>query len=183
MSGDYKTKTTTKARKLEDIVAEIEDSDAPASGSSAVVAEAVEKARAKEDTQEEVDVQYTEADLENFWISILNQEPYVETAKLRDLGYSVRTLNDIEKREIENYMDKSNIKLAMHYEAQEARCIVAYMFSKFGKFSVTEKDNIQARLEKLGAISMPVLDIMLNIMRKFNAKVGQMLEVINGPNF
>ncbi len=177
MSGDYKYEKPLSTMMEEDARKEDERTD---------LEKAVEKAREETtDTskEEEEDKLYTEAELEAFWISVINQDPFIERGSKRNLEYELRSMTDEQRREIEHYMDESTFKLAVHHEAQQARCNIAQTFIKFGKYSPSSKENLIIRLEKLGSVTVPVMDMMISIMAKFNQKLMQMTEAVNSPNF
>ena len=152
MSGDY-----TYEKPLADVIQENESKKSD-------LEKAVTQAREEPlEVKEEEEKFYSEAELEAFWISIVNQEPYTERGNKRGLEYELRSITDDQKREIERYMDECNIKLVAHYDAQQARCSLAQIFVRFGKYAPNPKDNLAERLTNLGGIAIPAIDVMLNI--------------------
>lgn len=136
-----------------------------------------------EESEEKEEKIYSEKELENFWISLMNKEPYVEEFEVRGMPVILKAPIDKVKSEMEILQDSSGVRTREAYEQYSTRLLIAATVVKCGKYKVQEDDTLVKKLEALKDVPLPLYDFMIRLVGRFNEKILRMLDEVTQADF
>lgn len=147
------------------------------------------KAQAEKEAREQAEMDKKEADLvpvseeeiNQFWDSMLKNEPFILDYEIRSIKFSFRTRTASEIEANVSRMDKmeSNLSATLQFYNDEA--VLACSLHSFGDTDLS-KLSFEKKVDFLRKIPGPIARILAEKLKEFDAKVYRMTEEVLSGN-
>ena len=149
------------------------------------IAKHKEKVKAEKKKEEEElfpDIEVTEEDMLKFWDTLLERVPYMETFKVRNLAFKLKTRSSKEIGEVFEHMDKSVFVLDASKDRLHLHLMLACSLVEFGDDDLSKK-TLEEKVKYIETFPSPLARLVLNRLDYFDCKVLKMTEMLKSENF
>ena len=126
----------------------------------------------------------TEEDKNKFFDAIMRDDFYYEDLPAFDgkMTVKLRTRMMTEGEEIIDYVRKMDVKNIVDLELGMGKCNLAYALVKINS-TVYDNGTLSERIKRLDSLPVPKFIALLELMRRFDVKIGKLEKLSVSPNF